>query len=291
MHVQVGDIDLEYDERGEGDPLVLVMGIGAQMIYWQDDFCDALAARGFRVIRFDNRDVGLSSKLEGQRGTPMRQALVRYALGMPLSAPYTLSDMAHDLAGLLDHLHIPSAHVVGASMGGMIAQTFAIEHPERTRSLTSIMSHTGDRRFMLSSHPRAARVLLDKAPTSREEAMERAERFYRVVGSHGFELDIAGTRERAARAYDRCFYPAGFLRQFLAILASGSRSKALRGLRVPTLVLHGSVDPLILPAGGRQTAALIPNAAFHLVEGMGHDLPRGAWPTIVNAIANTAAAG
>lgn len=290
MRVRVGDIELEYDERGDGDPLVLVMGIGAQMIYWQDGFCDALASRGFRVIRFDNRDVGLSSKLEGRRGTPMRQALVRYALGMPISAPYTLTDMAHDIAGLLDHLGIPSAHVVGASMGGMIAQTFAIEHPSRIRSLTSIMSHPGDRRFMLGAHPRAARVLLDKAPTSREEAMERAERFYRVVGSRGFELDVAGTRERAGLAYDRCFYPAGFRRQFLAILASGSRSRRLRGVRVPSLVIHGSVDPLIVPAGGRRTASVIPNAAFQLVKGMGHDLPRGAWPAIVNAIANTAAA-
>ncbi len=294
MRARVGDIELEYDERGDGEPLVLVMGLGAQMIYWHEDFCDALAARGFRVIRFDNRDVGLSTKCDvatGRRRVHLREALLRYTVGLPIDAPYTLSDMGNDLAGLLDHLGLPAAHVVGASMGGMIAQTFALEHRARLRTMTSIMSHPGDRRFMLTPRPRAARALFDKPPRSREEAMERAETFYRVVGSRGFDLDIAGTRERALRAYDRCFYPAGILRHLLAILASGSRSRRLGAVRAPTLVLHGSVDPLISPAGGRATAKAIPGAAFHLVRGMGHDLPRGAWPQIIDAIANTAAHG
>jgi pimeloyl-ACP methyl ester carboxylesterase len=284
-----GDIELEYEELGSGEPLVLIMGIGAQMIYWPDELVEGLAERGFRVIRFDNRDVGLSTKLDGQRVGDMREALARYAFGLPIEAPYTLSDMARDVTGLLDALGLESAHVVGASMGGMIAQTFAIEHPERLRSLTSIMSHTGDRRFMLAARPRAARVLLAKAPRSREEAMDRAEAFYRVVGGRGFPLDVAGVRDRSGRAYDRCFYPQGFLRQFFAILASGSRSSALRGVTAPTLVLHGSDDPLILPWGGRATAQAVPGATFHLVRGMGHDLPRGAWPQMINGIANTAA--
>lgn len=290
VQANLGHIDLAYEDVGSGEPLVLVMGIGAQMIYWPDDFVQALVDRGFRVVRFDNRDVGLSSKINGVRVPSIQKALARFALGLPLTAPYTLSDMAQDIVGLLDHLELESAHVVGASMGGMIAQTFAIEHPERLRTLTSIMSHTGDRRFMFGTHPRAARVLLAKSPRSRQEAVDRAEEFYRVVGGRGYPFDIEGIRTRAERAYDRCFYPAGFVRQMHAILASGSRTTALQRLTAPALVLHGSDDPLIRPAGGRATARAIPNATFHLVRGMGHDLPRGAWPEIINAIANTAAA-
>lgn len=270
-----------------GEPLVLIMGIGAQLIYWPDDFCAALAERGFSVIRFDNRDVGLSTKLEGRRAPPLQTMISRMAAGLPVAAPYTLLDMADDVAGLLDHLGIDRAHVVGASMGGMIAQTFAIAHPHRVRSLTSIMSHPGGRRHMLAS-PRAIRALLMPAPRDRDEAMARAETFYRVVGGRGFPLDIETVRERAGRAYDRCFYPAGFLRQLAAILASGSRREALAFVRVPAAVIHGADDPLILPRGGRATAEALPDARLVVVEGMGHDLPRGAWPQILDAIEGAA---
>ncbi len=290
MKAQAGNITLEYEDYGSGDPLILVMGIGAQMIYWPDGFVQALVDRGFRVLRFDNRDVGLSTKLKGVRVGSMRGGLVRYSLGMHVAAPYTLSDMAHDIVGLIDHLHLDSAHLVGASMGGMIAQTFAIEYPQRLRSLTSIMSHPGGRRFMFSTHPRVARVLLRASPRTRDEAVARAEEFYRIVGGRGFPLDVEGIRDRAGRAYDRCFYPAGFLRQYFAILASGSRTAALRSVTAPSLVVHGSDDPLIPALGGRATARAIPRSAYQLIRGMGHDLPRGAWPDIVNAIANTAAA-
>lgn len=287
-------IELAYEilpptdsSAGETRPLVLVMGIGAQLIYWPDAFCTRLTDRGFTVIRFDNRDVGLSTKLEGRRAPPLQTMISRVVAGLPIAAPYTLLDMADDLAGLLDHLGIERAHVVGASMGGMIAQTFAIAHPHRVRSLVSIMSHPGGRRYMLSS-PRALRALLMPAPRSREEAMDRAEAFYQVVGSRGFERDVATIRERAGRAYDRCFYPPGFLRQLAAILASGSRREALRFVRSPAAVIHGSDDPLIPPRGGRATARALPNAELHLIEGMGHDLPEGAWPTIIGAIERAA---
>jgi pimeloyl-ACP methyl ester carboxylesterase len=285
--VGTNGLELEYETLGEGEPLILIMGIGAQLIYWQDEFCEQLAARGFRVVRFDNRDVGLSSKLGDHRPGNVRKMILKRMLNMKLEAPYTLLDMADDTAGLLDALDIDRAHIVGASMGGMIAQTMALAHPHRLASLTSIMSHTGCRRFLFSD-PRATRVLLNKPPRSKEEAMDRAATFYGVVGSKGFPQDADGVRERAGRAYDRCFYPRGFVRQMAAILASGSRLESLRYTRVPTCVIHGSVDPLIFPAGGRATARAIPNARFELIEGMGHDLPRGAWPQIIDAIVSNA---
>jgi len=276
-------LELAFESIGDGDPLVLVMGIGAQLTHWRDAFCHQLAARGFRVIRFDNRDVGLSSKLGDARAPDIRKMIVGLLLGRTLQAPYTLLDMADDTAGLLDALDIDRAHIVGASMGGMIAQTMAIAHPHRVKTLTSIMSHPGCVRFMVSD-PRALKVLLQRPPRTRSEAMDRAEEFYRAVGSRGFELDLSGTRERAGRAYDRCFYPRGFARQMAAILASGSRREALRYVRAPTQVIHGSVDPLIRPAGGRATARAIPKARLDIVDGMGHDLPEGAWSRIIDAI-------
>lgn len=282
-------IDIAYDIVGEPsharhvDTVVLIMGIGAQLIYWQDAFCDAIAERGYRVVRFDNRDVGMSSKMGDARPEPIRRSIARRLAGLPVEAPYTLLDMADDTVGLMDALDIDRAHVVGASMGGMIAQTLAIAHPRRVASMTSIMSHPGCRRHLLSD-PRAVAVLLGRAPRSKAEAMDRAEAFYRVVGSRRGSLDVSGVRERAGRAYDRCFYPLGFARQMAAVLASGSRYAALQQLSLPALVIHGADDPLILPFGGRRTAAAIPHAALELIDGMGHDLPEAAWPRIIDAI-------
>ena len=276
-------IELEYEEIGSGPVVLLVMGIGAQLVYWPDAFCERLAARGYRVIRFDNRDVGLSTKIHGVRVESIFRMLARHLAGLPIQAPYTLDDMADDAVGLLDALRISRAHVVGVSMGGMIAQTMAIRHPSRIMSLVSIASHTGDRRFMITG-PRAAWALLSKPPKNRDEAMDRAEKFYRTVGSRGFPIDVPGLRARAARAYDRCAYPPGFARQMAAVLASGSRTKSLRKIRVPALVLHGTDDTMLRPAGGQATARAIPGARLVMVKGMGHDLPEGAWPIVIDAI-------
>ncbi len=281
-------IDLCFDERGEGEPLVLIMGIGCQMIFWPEGFCDELAARGFRVIRFDHRDIGLSSKLDHLGTPPLLPTLLAGFMGRGVGAPYALEDMADDVAGLLDHLGLDSAHVVGASMGGMVAQTMAFTHPHRTRSLVSIMSTTGAAgRYM--SEPRALRAIFGPPPKSRSEAVERGVEVWRVIGSTGFAFDEAGTRDRAGRSWDRGTHPRGFLRHLAAIAATGDRTARLRFVRAPTLVIHGSVDPLLRPIGGRLTHAAIPNARFELIEGMGHDLPVELWPHFATLIADNAA--
>lgn len=287
--VHANRLDLAYESMGDGEPLLLVMGLGSQLVYWPDDFCNELVSRGFRVIRYDHRDVGLSSKLERGPRVAIRRAFLRWSVGLPVHAPYTLLDMADDAVGLLDALGIPSAHVVGISMGGMIGQTMAIRHPSRLRSLTSWASHTGERRWFVGS-PRATRVLLGPPPRNRDEAMDRAVDFYGVVRSTGYTFDEALVRQRAARAHDRCFYPPGFARHVAAILATPPRGQALRFVKVPTLVLHGLADPLIRPAAGRATARAIPGAALRLVDGLGHDLPDGAAPLLAEVIGDHARA-
>jgi len=281
--VAANGMELYYEALGQGEPLVLVMGVGAQLLYWPDGFCEQLADRGFEVVRFDNRDVGLSGKCGGAKVPPLPKMVAGALLGLPLDVPYTLADMADDTAGLVTALGHERAHVVGVSMGGMIAQTVAIRHPDRLLSLTSIMSHPGDRRFMVGQ-PKALRVLLGKPPRTREEAADRAEAFYRAVNGKRFPLDVDMVRTRSARAFDRCFYPPGFARHMGAILASGSRTAALRHVAVPSLVVHGSDDPLIRPAGGRATARAIPGARFELIAGMGHELPEGVWRPVIDAI-------
>ena len=287
MQVRANGVTLEYDEVGSGDPIVLVMGLGAQLVHWDERFCAALAARGFRVIRFDNRDVGLSTKIEGRRAPLPLQAMLLGFLGLPVRAPYTLSDMAADTVGLLDALSIDRTHIVGASMGGMIAQVVALEHPRRVRTMTSIMSTTGDRR---AGYPRrrALRALLGPAPRTRQQAADRAVKVFGVIGSPGFPRDEKALRSMAVRAFDRGAYPPGFLRQFAAIAASGGRGQALRKLQTPTLVIHGAEDPLIPPSAGRATARAIPGARLVMIPGMGHDLAPGAWPTIIDEIADHA---
>ena len=283
---RVGEIEIAYETFGDpADPaLLLVMGLATQMIAWHDDFCAGLAARGFHVIRFDNRDVGRSTAMRRLPVPTLRQLVVRSRK----AAAYTLSDMAGDATGLLDALEIDTAHVVGASMGGMIAQTIAIEHPERVLSLASIMSNTGARR---SGQPQLAtyRVLLGRPPQERDAFVEHVLRVYRVIGSPGFDRDEADLRRIAATSYNRGRNPAGSGRQLAAIIASGNRTRRLQALDVPTVVIHGTADRLVNPSGGRATARAIPGARLVEIEGMGHDLPRGAWPRMIEAITGNAA--
>lgn len=276
------------DERGEGEPLVLVMGVGAQLVLWDERFCDALAGRGFRVVRFDNRDCGLSTHLSAAGVPDVRRLMARWFLGLPVTAPYTIADMADDLAGLLDALALPSAHVVGLSMGGMIAQSLAIRHPGRVRSLTSIMSGPGDRLTSIGT-PRAVAALLRPPARDRDEAARRTVEIFRVIGSPGYPLDEGRLADVGARSFDRSSDPAGMARQMAAMFASGSRRAALQAVRAPSLVIHGAADPLLRPAAGRATARAIPGARLLIIPGMGHDLPRPAWPQIIDAIAEVAA--
>ena len=281
-HVSDG-ITLAYEEVGDpgASPLLLVQGLGAQMIAWHDDFVRALADRGFRAVRFNNRDAGRSTHLDGM---PDLRAIMA---GDRSKAPYTLEDMAADTERLLDELAIDSAHVVGVSMGGMIAQVLAARAPERVLTLTSIMSTTGERAV---SQPTAAAqaTLFGPRPATVEEAEERAVESARVIGSPGM-LDEEWIRRRARQSFERGFDPPGFARQLAAIWASGNRTESVRSIRVPTLVIHGTLDPLIPVTAGRATAAAVPGAELIELEEMGHDLPRPLWPRLVDAIAAHAA--
>jgi pimeloyl-ACP methyl ester carboxylesterase len=277
-------ITLCYETFGEPErePLLLVMGLATQMIAWHDDFCGELAERGFHVVRFDNRDVGRSTRMDFRPPTTRELFTRRFR-----AEQYSLSDMAEDTRGLLRELELEPAHVVGVSMGGMIAQVLAAEHPESIRSLASIMSSTGNRWKGQPAAP-VYKFLLRSPPTAREEYIERAAQIFGVVGSTGFERDEQYIRERAGRAFDRGVDVRSGGRQLGAILKSGDRTRALRRIKAPTVVIHGSVDKMIRPSGGRATAKAIPGARLLVIEGMGHDLPRGAWPQIIDAIADNA---
>ena len=278
-------IDICYEIFGEAsaEPMLLIMGLGAQMIHWDDDFCRQLAARGFRVIRFDNRDIGKSSKLSGgKRLTPIELLKLRF-LKMPIAAPYRLGDMAQDTIGLMDALGIKSAHLVGASMGGMIAQEIAISFPQAVRSLTSIMSTTGNPKVPPPSREATA-VLMAPPPATKEEYFVRFAQTWKILRVGSFPEDEALDRSRAERTYERGLNPAGVGRQLRAILASGSRKERLRAVKAPTLVIHGTVDPLVRAEAGKDTAASIPGARLLMIEGMGHALPIPMWPQIIDAI-------
>ena len=278
-------IDICYEIFGDGnaEPMFLIMGLGAQMVIWDDAFCEKLAARGFRVIRFDNRDIGQSSKMQGgKRLTPFELLKLRL-FKIPVDAPYRLSDMAQDTIALMDTLGIRSAHLVGASMGGMIAQEIAITFPERVRSLTSIMSTTGDPRLPGPTREAAA-LLMAPPPKTKDEHIERFAKTWKMLRVGSFPEDEALDRARAERTFSRGLNPAGVGRQLRAILASGSRKPRLSQVKAPTLVIHGTVDPLVNPAGGKDTAASIPNAKLMMIEGMGHALPLRMWPDIIDAI-------
>jgi pimeloyl-ACP methyl ester carboxylesterase len=278
-------IDLCYEIFGDADaePMLLIMGLGTQMIHWDDDFCRQLAARRFRVIRFDNRDIGKSSRLSGGKRLTALELLKLRFLKIPVAAPYTLRDMAEDVIGLMDALHIKSAHVVGASMGGMIAQEIAISFPQRVRSLTSIMSTTGNPKVPPPTREATA-MLLAPPPSTKEEYFARYAQTWKILRVGSFPEDEALDRPRAERTFERGLNPAGAGRQLRAILASGSRKERLRSVKAPTLVIHGTVDPLVRPEGGKDTAASIPGAKLMMIEGMGHALPIRMWPQIIDAI-------
>lgn len=275
-------IDIAYERFGDrtAPPVLLIMGLGAQLIVWPDAFCDQLVGRGLQVIRFDNRDAGQSTHFK-QAPFPNIPAVMG---GDRSTAPYTLSDMAADTVSLLDTLGIERAHLVGASMGGFIAQTVAIEHPARVLSLTSIMSSTGDR-TVGQAQPAAMSIFTASPATSREEAIQRALEASKLIGSPGFPFEPERVAAVAGRAYDRGFDPAGIVRQAAAVIASGDRTPRLRDLRVPTLVIHGLADPLVDPSGGRATAAAIPGARLVEIDGMGHSIPLPLVPRLVDEIA------
>jgi pimeloyl-ACP methyl ester carboxylesterase len=278
-------IELEYEVFGDAaaPTVVLVMGFSLQMIAWDARFCASLAARGFRVVRFDNRDAGKSTKLS-YAGFP---DFARAMQGDRSAAPYAIEDMADDLAALIVTLGVPSAHLVGLSMGGFIAQETAIRHPGRVLSLASMLSSTGDRRVGQAS-PQAMAVLLAPLPAERESALDHAVTIWRVIGSPGFPFDEAAVRRRSAEAWDRDHETAGAVRQAAALLTQRDRTADLARLRVPALVVHGDGDPLVDLSGGQATARAIPGARLVVVPGMGHDLPEPVWPAIIDAIVGNA---
>jgi pimeloyl-ACP methyl ester carboxylesterase len=278
-------IDICYEIFGDAaaEPMLLIMGLGAQMIDGEEDFGRRRAPRGFRVIRFDNRDIGKSSKMSGgKRLAPLELLKLRF-LKIPVKAPYLLRDMAQDVTGLMDVLGIKSAHLVGASMGGMIAQEIAISFPQRVRSLTSIMSTTGNPKDPPPTREAAA-VLMAPPPATKEEYFARFAQTWKILRVGSFPQDEALDRARAERTFERGLNPAGVGRQLRAILASGSRKQRLASVKAPTLVIHGTVDPLVRPEAGKDTAASIPGAKLLMIEGMGHALPIPIWPQIIDAI-------
>ena len=273
-------ISIEYETYGDpaSPPVLLIMGLGAQMTLWDPEFCQAIADRGFYVIRFDNRDIGLSTWFD-EAGTHDLSDIIAGTV----TPAYSLVDMAADAAGLLDALDIPSAHIVGASMGGMIAQTFAIEHPAKARTLTSIMSTTGNLEVGQAS-PEALGALLGPPPATRDEAIERGVQTSKIIGSPGYPFDEARIRERAASDFDRAFHPAGMQRQVAAIVSQPDRTMDLKSVQLPTLVIHGADDPLVGLSGGQATADAVPDAELYVVPGRGHDLPLALHEEIVDVL-------
>ena len=282
----VGDgVELCYETFGdpEAPAMLLTMGLATQMLGWHEDFCEELAGRGFHVIRFDNRDCGRSQRMAGAA-----PSLVQLLRRDKRAASYTLEDMAGDGVGLLDHLEIEAAHVVGASMGGMIAQTTAARYPDRVLSLVSMMSNTGAF-WSGQPSPRLYHVLLKPPPRDREAYQDHAVWVFSKIGSTEFERDDDDLRRIAGMSYDRGINPAGTSRQLAAIIASGDRTPLLREITAPTLVIHGAKDKLVPASGGRATARAIPGARLLVIDGMAHDIPRGAWPQMLDAIEHNAA--
>ncbi len=279
------NIEIEYDTFGDSasDPLLLIQGLGAQMIAYTTEFCNELVKQGFYVIRFDNRDIGLSTKFEDFGIPNMQQVFMDKQLGKETKAPYTLGDMANDAVGLLDFLQIKKAHILGCSMGGMIAQMVPILHPHKVKSLISIMSSTGDPTLPGSKPEVAAAMFAPVAPT-KEAIINNGIKLGKMLYGKGFPFNEERARVLAELAYKRSYYPQGYLRQTLAIMVGGDRTERLKALTVPTLVIHGGDDDLIHPDCGKATAAAIPNSELLIVPGMGHSLPIPAWPQVISAI-------
>ncbi len=277
------DLCVETFGTERAPPIVLIMGLGAQMITWPEPFCETLAAKGFHVVRFDNRDIGQSTKLT-HLGVPNTMALMgEIALGRKLTVPYTLKDMATDTVGLLDQLGLDRAHIVGASMGGMVGQELAINYASRMRSLTSIMSSTGDPRLPAAS-PEATAILFTPAPTDHDGYVKHYAKVLQVLRGPHFPEEAAEDAERIERVFARGVNPQGVTRQFAAILASGNRTKALQTVKLPTLVIHGDADPLVRVEAGTATAAAISGSKLEIIPNMGHSLPRAIWPRLIELI-------
>ena len=284
--VTANGITVEYDTAGDdsGAPLLLVMGLGGQLIAWDDEFVNDLAERGFFVIRYDNRDVGLSTWFDEDGIPDVGELIATRQSGDTPKAPYVLDDMADDASGLLDALGIEKANMLGVSMGGMIAQAFAIRYPAKLRSLVSIMSTTGDP-SVGNPHPDAMAALMAPPPTTREEAMDASAKAWKVFGSPSYGFDEKRIREKAAQAFDRAFHPAGIARQLAAVISSPDRTAALGSVIAPTLVIHGEADPLVDASGGKATAAAIPGSSLWLVPGMGHEIPPALFSEVADRVA------
>jgi pimeloyl-ACP methyl ester carboxylesterase len=291
-----GELKLYYEDMGDiaDPPVLLIMGLGAQLLLWRTAFCEQLVDNGLRVIRYDNRDVGLSDKTERHRsGQSLPARMLRFWVGLPASSAYTLEDMADDAAAVLDHLGIERAHIVGASMGGMIAQIFAARFAERTKSLAVIFS-SNNRRFLPPPAPRALLALLKGPPpdSPRDVIVENAVRVTEIIGSPAYRAPTEQIRAEAAESYDRSYYPWGVARHFSAVLGSGSLLRYDRRIAAQTVVIHGGADKLMRPLGGRAVARAIKGARLVLFHGMGHDLPQQLWDQVISELrSNFAAAG
>lgn len=287
--IKANGLNFEYETFGESkDPAVLmIMGFSAQMTMWPVELCEGIASRGYHVIRFDNRDIGLSERVNSPVIINVMEAFMKAASGQPIASPYQLNDMAADAAGILDAMKIEKAHIVGASMGGMIAQLVAVNHPHKARSLTSIMSTTG-RRDLPPSKPEAMAVLTQPAPVEREARIEHTMKVWRIIGSQPvYAADDEELRRTATAIVDRVPYdPAGIARQLVGILASPPRNEMLKSVKLPALVIHGTDDPLVNPEGGKDTAASIPDARLKMIPGMGHDFTSKLVPVYLREISD-----
>ena len=291
MQISANGISLEVEDHGSpsGEPLLLIMGLGMQLVAWHPDFVAMLVARGFRVIRFDNRDIGLSQRYDHLGVPNLALDSIRYAVGLKVSAPYTVADMADDTAGLLDAMGIPAAHICGASMGGMIAQQLAVRHAARVKSLTLIMTSSGSRRLPGPTlKVRGAMISRPADPKSVQSIVDHYVNLYRLIGSPGYPASEASLRERLGLSVRRSHRPQGTARQMVAIAADGNRSKLLAQIKVPTQIIHGKADPLVPVAAGHDLAARIAGAQIDAIDGMGHDLPTELWPRFVAGIGSAA---
>jgi pimeloyl-ACP methyl ester carboxylesterase len=292
MQVSANGIQLEVEDHGPvtGEPLLLIMGLGMQLVAWHNDFVASLVARGFRVIRFDNRDIGLSQRFDHLGVSNLAIDSIKYAVGLKVTGPYTVADMADDTAGLLDALGIPSAHICGASMGGMIAQQLAVRHPSRVKSLTLMMTSSGSRRLPGPTlKVRSALISRPDNANDIESVIAHYVRLYKLIGSPRYPADDAYLHERLGMSVRRSYRPQGTARQMVAIAADGNRSELLSQIKVPTQVIHGQDDPLVPVAAGHDLAQKIAGAKLDLIEGMGHDLPVELWPRFVTGISDAAA--